>query len=657
LSVRDRWLLAAILLIATMMRATYLVEISQAPDFDRPQFESQYHDYWARALVRGDWTPPRGVTDPDIPHRTYFRSPGYPYFLASTYWIGWEGYLWPRLIQMFLGLASCLLVFALARRWFGSVAALVAAALQGGYWVFIFFEGEFMAPSLLVFLILIVLGSVSRWTVRMTPRDAALAGVASGLSALVRPNMLVLIPVFLLWAVWIERRRRDGTDWKGFARAAAIFACTAALVILPATLRNHRVADDWVLITSNAGINLFVGIHPDSDGYTPGVPELAELTGLEGWDSFDYPLIAASVERYEDRDMKDSEVSRWFSRRAVDQAMARPGDVVRSFGRKFLLFWGPAEISNTKVIHHERIASPTLRSSLDFATVLALGLLGALMCILGLRSSTTAPALAVVRPDPNVVLLLLIFITTYAATYAPFFVAARFRVPIIPVLIIFAGYAIQRLGKMALDRRWRTLAVTLLVLAALRLATGAEWVSYEPDGALWHWRRGLLYEKDGQPGAALEEFRAAVTARPNFAEGHLSLAERYAAAGDLQRAIQHYELHLQLNPHSIAGSNNLALAWAQNDDLTSAIRQWEHTLTIAPLDPAVLNNLATALVVHPDVERRDVLRAIALAERGVEVTKHQDIDLLRTLRAAYRADGRETEAQTISDQIEGLSSK
>ncbi len=44
LSVRDRWLLAAILLIATMMRATYLVEISQAPDFDRPQFESQYHD-------------------------------------------------------------------------------------------------------------------------------------------------------------------------------------------------------------------------------------------------------------------------------------------------------------------------------------------------------------------------------------------------------------------------------------------------------------------------------------------------------------------------------------------------------------------------------------------------------------------------------------
>lgn len=653
-SVRDRWLLAAVLLFAILMRATYLVEISQAPDFDRPQFESQYHDYWARALVSGDWTPPTGVTDPDIPRRTYFRPPGYPYFLASTYRIGGSGYIWPRLIQMFLGLANCLLVYALARRWFGSVAALVAAALQGGYWIFIFFEGEFMAPSLLIFLILIVLGSVSRWSVRMTPGGAALAGVALGLSALVRPNMLVMIPVLLLWAAWVERRR-DETNWIGFSRASAVFACAAALVILPATLRNHHVADDWVLITSNAGINLFVGIHPDSDGYTPGAPELAELTGQEGWDSFDYPLIAASVERFEGRDMKDSEVSRWFSRRAIDQAIARPGDVVRSIGRKFLLFWGPVEVSNTKVIHHERLASPSLRSSLDFATVLATGLLGVLICVLGLRNPTTAPAHTGLQPDPNIVLLLLIFIVTYSATYTPFFVAARFRVPIIPVLIIFGGCAVQHLLRMAFDRRWRTLAIGLFALGALRLATGAEWVSYEPDGALWHWRRGLLYEHGGQPGQAMEEFRAAVAARPDFAEGHLSLAEGYATAGDLDRAIQHYDLHLQLKPHSVAGSNNLALVWASSGHLSLAIRQWERTLDVAPSDPTALNNLATALLTHPDVEHRDVERAITLAERGVEVTDHRDIDLLRTLAAAYRAGGREVEAQAIADRIENLS--
>jgi len=653
-SPRDRWLLGAALLFALAMRATYLVEIWQAPDFDRPQFESQYHDYWARALISGDWEPPSGVTDPDIPHRAYFRPPGYPYFLASTYWIGSSGYLWPRLIQMFLGLVSCLLVFALARRWFGSVAALVSVALQGGYWIFIYFEGEFMAPSLLVFLVLIVLGLVSHWSVRMTPIGAASAGLATGVSALVRPNMLVFIPVFLIWAAWVEWNRREGPDWRGYARAAAIFACTAALFILPVTLRNLHVAEDLVLITSNAGINLFVGIHPDSDGYTPGAPELADLTGLEGWDSFDYPLIAASVSRYEGRDMKDSEISRWFSRRAVAQAIARPADVVRSVGRKFLLFWGPFEISNTKVIHYERLASPTLRSSLDFATILALGILGVCVCVVELRNPTIEQANTSVQPDPNVFLLLLTFVATYAVTYAPFFVAARFRVPIIPVLIIFGGFAIHRLGRMASDKRWRTLAVTLLALAILRLATGAEWVSYEPDGALWHWRRGLLYDQVGQPAQALGEFQAAVAARPTFAEGQLSLAERYAALGDLTQAIYHYELHLQLNPHSVVGSNNLALARARSGDLASAIRQWERTLEIAPSDPATLNNLAISLLTHPDVEHRDIMRAIALAESGVELTGHQNIDLLRTLAAAYRAGGREVDARAIVDRIESL---
>ncbi len=371
----------------------------------------------------------------------------------------------------------------------------------------------------------------------------------------------------------------------GFVRGAVVFVAAAALVVLPATLRNHRVADDWVLITSNAGINLFVGLHPDSDGYTPGVPELAALTGLDGWDSFDYPLIAAGVERYVGRKMKDSEVSQWFARRAFSRAIDHPGDVVRSLGRKLLLFWGPAEISNTKVIEYERLASPTLRRSLDFATVLALGLLGVGLCAVDFRNPPAEQVPASVRPDPNVVLLLLLFVVTYAATYAPFFVASRFRVPVIPVLIIFGGYAIQVLWRVVVSRPWRYLALVLLAFVVLRVITGVEWIAYEPDRSLWHWRRGLLYEQGGRADLALEEFQGAVAVRPDHAEAQLSLAETYASAGDLKQAIHHYKLHLQLSPCSVVGSDNLALALARNGDLHSAILQWERTLRIRSVGP------------------------------------------------------------------------
>ncbi len=68
-----------------------------------------------------------------------------------------------------------------------------------------------------------------------------------------------------------------------------------------------------------------------------------------------------------------------------------------------------------------------------------------------------------------------------------------------------------------------------------------------------------------------------------------------------------------------------------------------------------LNNLATSLLIHPDPKQRDIPRAVALAERGVDLTAHQDIELLRTLAAAYLADDRKAEAQAVADYIETLS--
>ena len=81
------------------------------------------------------------------------------------------------------------------------------------------------------------------------------------------------------------------------------------------------------------------------------------------------------------------------------------------------------------------------------------------------------------------------------------------------------------------------------------------------------------------------------------------------------------------------------------------MRLWEQSLEIDPSDPAALNNLAATLLTHPQLERRDLARAVALAERGVEVTQGRDPDLLRTLAAAFSAAGREADARAILDRL------
>ncbi len=642
---RERWLLALILGVGLLLRLTYLLEVSRAPDFDAPQFEAQYHDYWARSLLTGDWTPPAGVTDPEIPNRPYFRPPGYPFFLALVYRLTGPGYFWPRVLQMVIGLASCLLLFSLARHGFGGPAALFATAILAVYWVFIFFEAELLAVSLLVLLLLAALSLAVRWQQGLTIPRALGAGVLLGLATLVRPNAAVLVPAFLLWAGWLTWRRsgRAAVTRSGFLRPALVLTAAAVLTTVPATLRNHRVARDLVWITSNAGVNLFVGTHPDSDGYRPGVAELGEIAGLTGgWDSFDYPLVAAGVERAEGRALTDSEVSAYFTGRALDYAVSQPLAVARLMLRKLALFWGPAEVSNNKVIELARQASPTLGFGPSFATILALALAG-----IGWIAWERRPGGG---PTVEVGALLLLVVAAYSASFLPFFVASRFRAPVVPVLIIFAGHALAELWRALAGRRYRRLAAGVAVIVVLRALTGIAWVPYEPDRALWHWRQGLLWKARGEATEAVEEFQHAVAANPGHHEARLSLAEALAAAGRLDEATSEYRATLALDPTAIAAHNNLARILAGRGDLDAAVGHWRSALEIDPDRASVLGNLAYALATHPDPGRRDPERAVALAERACELTGGTDPRPFAALAAAYRAAGREIEADAALER-------
>ncbi len=663
---RERWLLAAILAVGFLLRLTYLLEVTRAPDFTAPQFEAQYHDYWARALVTGDWTPPAGVTDPEIPHRPYFRPPGYPFFLALIYRLTGPGYLWPRVLQMMMGLASCLILFSLARRGFGALTALFATAIVAVYWVFIFFEAELMAVSLLVLLVLTALSLATRWRSGFTVARGLGVGVLIGLATLVRPNAAVLLPALVLWAGWLVWRRRaplaplrgDGRaalTRATFLRPALALVAATLLTTAPATLRNYRVANDPVWITSNAGVNLFVGTHPESDGIRPGVAELGKIAGLaSGWDSFDYPLVAAGVERAEGRPLTDSEVSAYFTRRALGYAVSRPKAVARLTLRKLALFWGPAEVSNNKVIELEREASPTLGLSPGFATVLALALAGIGVLVWDRPGSGSRSR------QMEIGVLLLLFVAAYSASFLPFFVASRFRAPLVPVLIVFAGHALAWLWHALAGQNYRRLAAGIAIVVLLRALTGIAWVPYEPDRALWHWRQGLLWKAQGQAAPALEEFHRAVAANPQHHEARLSLAEALAAAGRLDEATSEYRATLAIGPPAateITVHNNLARILAGRGDLDAAIEHWHSALEIDPDRISALNNLAYALATHPDPERRDPERAIALAERACELTNHADPRPLATLAAAYRAAGREAEAEAVTKQAEALTAE
>src|SRR6185436_3183701 len=119
ISNRATWIaLAVILLAGAGLRASYLREIVDTPEFTSPLADPAFHDYWARAILSGDWSPPSGEENPRIAEVPYQRPPGYPYFLALAYALTGKSYLGARIVQMIAGVGTAVLAFFLGRALF-----------------------------------------------------------------------------------------------------------------------------------------------------------------------------------------------------------------------------------------------------------------------------------------------------------------------------------------------------------------------------------------------------------------------------------------------------------------------------------------------------------------------------------------------------------
>lgn len=289
---RDWQILGAILALAIVLRIVFLAEIVSAPDFRAPQQDPEVQDYYARALVTGDWTLRPGETDPEMRTTPYFRPPGHGYYLYVIYLLTNCSYLAPRLVNMFFGLSAIVLMFLLGRAVFGRVVGLLTAFLMAIYWVLIYWEGELNDPILFVFLVPLLMNVLRLWSIKMTFSRAACAGLIFGCYAIMRPNILAFGPVVALWMLWVAYRQKQvqivPVSWCGLALATF-------LVVLPVTVRNYVASGELVPISTYFGENLYIGNCEYTDGITPWNPYLQQLEGTGSWSARDYINVVRGV--------------------------------------------------------------------------------------------------------------------------------------------------------------------------------------------------------------------------------------------------------------------------------------------------------------------------------------------------------------------------
>ncbi|MBU0754387.1 MAG: tetratricopeptide repeat protein, partial [Planctomycetes bacterium] len=447
--------------------------------------------------------------------------------------------------------------------------------------IFPYFEGKLQAPVLLIFLILVLMHLARFFLNRPTFIRATALGIVLGLFALTRPNILLFLPVLLGWAAWFIARRKA---LKKLPLLAIAMILGTAATIAPATLRNYIKSNDPVLISANAGVNLFIGNNPAADGtFMHGIPDIELFRNC-----FDYPSLVRALEAKLDRKLTYTEISRYYAAKAWDFIRNNPSRFFELLWIKTLYFWGPREIKHNNEVELDRRFSKTLsRLPGNYAALFSLALMGGLLMMIPLRRGNSSKP-EEPREETRVMAALIgLFVLTYFSSYLPFFITSLYRIPIIPFLILFGAFGLSRLIGLARNRAYLAclgwIALPAALFGGLTLSIGApDDGQAKRDLARWHFAKGVAYTGNHEPEKAIESYRKSLQADPYFVGSLCNLASLLEAKKEIKGAIEYYRKALALVPEMAEAHTGLANLLGAQGDFDSAKKHYQEALTVQP---------------------------------------------------------------------------
>jgi Tfp pilus assembly protein PilF len=559
---RQLLFIIALFVLAFGVRLIYLLQIQSSPMFDTLSMCAEYHDQWAQMILQGE----------DLHQGVFFRAPFYAYFLALVYKIFGHGYFWSRLIQFLIGSLSCILVYLLGKRVFNDRTGRIAGVVAALYGILIYFEGELLIPVLLVPLDLLALLALFWTSEEPSPGRWAICGGLLGLSAIARPNILLVGAVLVIWIVLTYRGKAGKVGSKSILYAG-FFVLGAVLVISPVTLRNYLKGNDFVLIASQGGMNFYIGNNPRSDGASAVLPGARSTW----WGLYEDGKRFAEAETR--RSLKPSQISRFWYAKAMKFLVKEPFSSLWLMAKKFALFWNGNELSNNRDLYFFARSAPLLKLLIwRFVIYFPFGLIAPL-ALVGIILS---------HKNSKEVLLLEIFLVVYMLSVVLFFVTARYRVPVIPVLILFSAYALDRFISMIKKGKTTELAKYLLVFLIILIPVNLEIPGYSSENpGQAHYALGSVYSEKGDRVRAAEEFEKAIYYNPNLAEAYVNLGSIYGDQGEHELALQYYEEALEKGADSAFVLYNLGIEYQNQGLFDQAQEKYELSLSLRDENPKV----------------------------------------------------------------------
>ncbi len=630
-SQREWMPVAIVFVLALIVRSIYFyINRTNNPLFYFPMLDALFHHDWAREILSGDFWG----------REVFFRAPFYAYLLAFLYKLSGSSIAFAVYVQHIIGSLSVVLVYLLARRHFSPRVSLAAGIIAALYWPLIFFEGDLLFETLIVFLDLVLLLILTVAVQRRSGRMLFAAGIVLGLSAVTRPSILILLPVLPL-VFHSFPAAREGTPRAGRAwlRPTALVVAGSLVFILPVLVRNFVVGHDFVPIASQGGVNFYIGNNPESNGSQAFVP------GARGDLYGTYQGAIELAEKDAGRKLKPSEVSNYYTKKALGFIASSPGPAFNLFCKKLYLFWAGIERSNDKYIQFfwrryglGKVPLP------GFWLVGPLSLLGGVLLIRRWREFS----------------LFYLFVLSYMIGVVIFFVNGRFRLPVVPVLIIFASYALLHTYA-AVRAKSKDLVRIVPILAVCVFIVDTDYIAFRGvrafDETIAHYELASAYLKKGDKYSALSEFERANEIQKKYpTPGYsqisgavdLNIGMMYWEKGLYSRAAEAFERIGDTDQNVVARNGYLADCYLKTGRTAEAIALYQKSIQQDPKDAGSLFGLGVAYRAAGDLDRSQ-----QALEEAMRVRPRQDgsanFELAKTLELKGDVEGAKRNYEIAAD--------
>ena len=372
---------------------------------------------WAQTIVGGDWLG-RDTYHPYFAwmkeiapietwyvwwggKETYHQAPFYPYFLAAMLAVK-NSPAFALVIQLLIGALQPLVLFFLARRLFDNNTniALVSAALTALYGPFIFYQAVFLRDWLPPVLEPAILLMVLRAQDQRTAGAWITVGLLMGIGALIKETTLAVSGVVSIWLLLQYRH-----NWQAAIRPLSLVVLGLVLLLSPLIARNVTVGAPPLAISVQGASNVMLGLTPDMPARQFTVAsEQARDIATRGygrvWDTLKEILHAYGVVGY--------------SKLLVHEAHKVRG------------LLDPYEIPNNVSYYYGQRISPVLSLTIGYGLVLPLAVTGFVLLLGQWRRRT----------------LLYSYLFASLVVQMVTFTIARFRLSLVPVLILAASFAV-----------------------------------------------------------------------------------------------------------------------------------------------------------------------------------------------------------------------